>query len=222
MRQSSGLLQLTLSVYMPLTNLHVVLGDPDQAWEAYAVAKGMLSPPVDKFLAFSAANIQASENDIDAAYASLQEARDVMNQFQLKTLEAPAQIVEALINEAEGNFAAMAEHYLKAIERINHSVVDAELQTEVPQLYAEAARAQVEIGSLAEAERSIEAGFRLDPSEPILWVARAHLQRARDMPQMALASVNYALAIWKDADEAYIYAKRARDLAAELRSESDS
>ena len=218
MRQSSGLLELTFDVYTPLIDLYVALNDIDAAWEAFAVAKGMLSPPVDKFLAFSAANIQAAENDIDAAYASLREARGVMDQFQLKYLEIPAQVVEALINEAKGDFAAMAKHYLKAIERINHSVVDAAAHIEVPRLYAEAARAQIEIGSLADAERSIEAGFRLDPSEPILWVARAHLQRARNMPQMALASVNYALAIWKDADETYINAKRARDLAAELKS----
>ena len=220
MRQSSGLLELTLSVYTPLIDLYVALGDIDAAWEAHAVAKGMLSPPVDKFLAFSAANIQASENDIETAYASLQEARDVMEQFQLKTLEVPAQIVEALINEAEGDFAEMAEHYIKAIEQIAHSVVADDLRVAVPQIYAEVARAQIEIGSIAEAERSIDAGFRLDPSEPTLWVAKAQLQRARDMPQMALASVNYALAIWKDADESYINAKRARDLAAELKSKS--
>ncbi len=36
------------------------------------------------------------------------------------------------------------------------------------------------------------------------------------MPQLALASVNYALAIWKDADEDYVMAQKARALAAEL------
>jgi hypothetical protein len=38
------------------------------------------------------------------------------------------------------------------------------------------------------------------------------------MPQMALASVNYALAIWQDADEDYEQVIRARALADELRS----
>ena len=57
------------------------------------------------------------------------------------------------------------------------------------------------------AEDSIEAGFQLDPSEPWLWVEKARLQQARDMPQLALASVNYALAIWKDADEEYRHAE---------------
>ena len=181
---------------------------------------GMLNPPLDKFLAFSMANIQASEKNIDAAYASLQEAREVVEQFQLKTLEIQVQMVHAIISEAEGDFAAMAEHFLKAIERINHSVVAAEVQTAVPKLYSEIARAQIEIGSLGAAEKSIEAGFRLDPSEPMLWVAKARLQQARNMPRMALASVNYALAIWKDADEDYVQAKIAWTLAAELQSKS--
>ena len=37
--------------------------------------------------------------------------------------------------------------------------------------------------------------------------------------QMALASVNYALAIWKDADEDYVMLKRAQALAAEIQSQ---
>ena len=128
-------------------------------------------------------------------------------------------MVHAIISEAEGDFAAMAEHYLNAIERIEHSVVAAGLQVAVPQIYSEVANAQIEIDNLGAAERSIAAGFRLDPSEPALWLAKARLQQARNMPQLALASVNYALAIWKDADEDYVTAKKARALAAELQSE---
>jgi hypothetical protein len=80
-------------------------------------------------------------------------------------------------------------------------------------------RAQIRIEDLVAAERSIEAGFRLDPSEPMLWVEKARLQQAKNMPQLALASVNYALAIWKDADEDYVMLKRAQTLAAELQSQ---
>ena len=74
-------------------------------------------------------------------------------------------------------------------------------------------------GNLDAAEKSIEAGFHLDPSEPMLWVEKGRLQQARNMPQLALASVNYALAIWKDADENYVMLKRALALAAELQSQ---
>ena len=194
------------------------MDDLEAAWEALTTAKDLLTPPVDKFLGFSTAAIQAVEKDIDAAYVSLQQAREVVEQFQLKHLEVQLHMVEAIINEAEGNFLAMADHYQKTIERIDQSVVGTEVHIALPQLYSEVAKAQIKNGDLGAAERSIEAGSSLDPSEPMLWVARARLQQARNMPQLALASVNYALAIWKDADEDYVMAKKARALAAELMS----
>lgn len=94
-----------------------------------------------------------------------------------------------------------------------------ELQIAVPQLYAEVAKAQINANDMDAAEKSIETGFHIDPSEPTLWVAEARLLRARDMTPLALASVNYALAIWKDADEDDMLAKKARVLAAELQSD---
>ncbi len=214
--QSSGLLDLTLSVYTPLIDLYVALDDLEAARDALTTAKSMLTPPTDKFMGFSAASIYASEKDFDAANASLQQALEVTEQFQLKFLYIQFHMVEAIIGEVGGDFVAMAKHYLEAIDMIEHSVVAGDLYLVVPQLYAEVARAQVEMGDLVAAGQSIGAGFLLDPSEPNLWVAQALLQQGRNMPQLALASVNYALAIWHDADEDYVAVSRARTLAAEL------
>ncbi len=218
--QSQGLLNITLSVYTPLIDLYLMLNDLDSARGALTTAQGLLNPPVDKFLSFSAASIQAKEKDIDAAYASLEDAREVMEQFQLKTLEVPARLVQALISEAEGDYVAVADNYLQAIEKIEHTVGSAELQAALPQIFSELANAQIKTDQLDAAEKSINAGFLLDQSEPTLWVAKARFQQVRNMPQMALASVNYALAIWKDADENYVMLKKARVLAAELQSTS--
>jgi Tfp pilus assembly protein PilF len=85
-------------------------------------------------------------------------------------------------------------------------------------MYAEIATAQIKTGNLHTAAQSIEAGSVLDASEPTLWVVRAQLQQAQGMPQLALASVNYALAIWKDADADYVLANEARALAEELQN----
>ena len=218
--QSSGLLDLTLSVYTPLIDLYIALDDLESAREALATAESLLTPPLNKFLGFSAASIHANEKNIEAANASLQQAREVIAQFQLKFLNIQVSMVEALIAEAEEDFAAVAQHYLKAIKLIEQSVVSSNLYLLLPQIYSELAQAQIETGHLDAAEESIGAGFLLDPSEPSLWVSQAHLQKERGMPQLALASVNYALAIWSDADEAYVAAKEARDLAAELQSQS--
>jgi Flp pilus assembly protein TadD len=219
LRQSQGLLELTLSIYTPLINYYVLLDDYESARSALETARGMLAPPLDKFLEFNAAIIHARENDIDAARVSLEQAREVMNQFQLNYLEAQVNLVEAAIDEAQGEYAAMADHYMKAIELTNQSVVVDDNQNNLSQIYAQMAKAQIMSGDLNAAEKSIEAGFRLDPSEPVLWVDKARLQKARNMPQLALASVSYALAIWKDADEHYVLAREARELAAELQSQ---
>jgi len=219
LRQSQGLLELTLSIYTPLIEFYVLLDDYDSARQALNTATEMLAPPADKFLAFHAAIILAKENDIDAAYASLQRAREVMNQFQLKYLESLAQMVEAIINEAKGDYVAAADHYKMTIAQINQSVFASDSEIGVSQIYARLAMNQIRIGDLNAAEKSIGAGFRLDPSEPMLWVEKARLQQARNMPQLALASVSYALAIWKVADDNYVMAIGARELAAELQSQ---
>jgi tetratricopeptide (TPR) repeat protein/TolB-like protein len=219
LRQSQGQLGVTLSIYTPLIDFYVLLEDFVSAHEALATATAMLTPPMDSFLGFSAAMIHARENDIEKAYLSLQQAKGVMEQFQLKYLDIQVHTVEAIISEAKGDRASVADHCMKAIEQINQAVVGNSLQFGLTLIYAMAARAQTKIGDLVAAEKSIESGFRLDPSEPLLWVEKARLQQARNMPQMALASVNYALAIWKDADEDYIMLKRAQKLAAELQSQ---
>lgn len=216
LQKSQGLLEITLSIYGPLIDLYVMLEDFEAAHTALDTATGMLAPPADKFMAFNAAEIYARENNIDAAEASLQQARDVMEQFQVKHLGAQLHLVEAIISDSKGDYAAMADHGMKAIEELQQTAVGNSVQFGLPQLFAQTARAQTRSGDLSAAEKSIEAGFHLDPAEPMLWVEKARLLQAKNMPQLALASVNYALAIWKDADEDYVVLKRARALAEEL------
>ena len=102
------------------------------------------------------------------------------------------------------------------MDKKEHSVLAGQLSIAVPQVYAETATGQVRSGQLDAAEQSLTTGFRLDPSEPLLWLAKARLQQARDMPRLALASVNYALAIWQDADTHYIFYQKALALAEEI------
>jgi len=217
--KSQGLLEVTLSIYVPLIEYYVLLGDFEAAHAALDTATAALTPPADKFMAFSAAVIHARENDFVAAEAALEQAREVMEQFQLAYLGAQVQLVEAIISEAKGDYLAVADHGLKTIEQLKGTAIGNSVQFGLPQIYAQVARAQTRIGDLSAAGKSIETGFELDPSEPWLWVEKARLQQAQNMPQMALASVNYALAIWKDADEDFVVLKRAKALAAELLTE---
>lgn len=219
MLKSQGLLDVTLSIYVPLIEYYVLLGDFKAAHAALDTATGQLTPPADKFMAFSAAVIHAREHDFVAAEAAVEQAREVMEQFQLAYLGAQIELIQAIISEAKGDYAAVAVHTLKTIEQLEQTAIGNSVQFGLPQIYAQIARANTRLGDLDKAEDAIEDGFQIDPSEPWLWVEKARLQQARDMPQLALASVNYALAIWKDADEEFVMLKRARALAADLQSQ---
>ena len=131
-------------------------------------------------------------------------------------MEFQVAITRSRIAGEREDHVGMADFYLEALDTIEHSVIADQLHVAVPRIYAGLAIAQVRSNQLDAAERSLASGFKLDSSEPTLWLVKARLQQAQDMPQLALASVNYALAIWKDADDDYIMAGRAKALAAEL------
>jgi len=216
LRQSEPPFAVALSIYSPLVSYYLDMDDTRAARNALETAQTMVAAPLDQFLAFSEAMIQAREEDFSAADASVERGINVIEMFQLKITEFQVPLTRARIAKHRGDFVAMADYYLEALKMIEHSVIANELQIAVPRIYAEAATAQAWSGQLGAAERSLAAGFKLDPSEPTLWLARARLQQAQNMPQLALASVNYALAIWKDADVGYVMADRAKLLAAEL------
>ena len=67
----------------------------------------------------------------------------------------------------------------------------------------------VRAGELKKAQQILDDAFLRDGFEPSLWVARAMLQKANGMDQLAAASINYALAIWSEADPEYRPYRRA-------------
>ena len=216
LRQSQPPFAVAISIYEPLIGYYLDIADTSAARGALEAALGMLQAPMDQFLAFSEAMIQAREKDFAAADASVERGIVVIEMFKLKVMEFQVAITRGGIAYERADYVAMAEFFLEALDTIENSVIASELQVAVPRIYAGLAIAQVRNNQLEAAERSLASGFRLDSSEPTLWLVKARLQQAQNMPQLALASVNYALAIWKDADDDYIAAGRAKALAAEL------
>ena len=171
---------------------------------------------MDKFLGFSEARILANKGDIAGANAAVESAVEVIELLNLQIMQFQVPVARGWISKHEGDYSAMAEYYSESVNLIEKSVLAGELSAAVPRIYAEAATGQVWSGQLAAAAQSIVEGFRLDPSEPLLWLAQARLQQARDMPRLALASANYALAIWQDADAEYNKYQEALSLAEDI------
>jgi len=74
----------------------------------------------------------------------------------------------------------------------------------------------VKAGELDVAQSVLDYAFKRDGAEPGLWMARALLQDANGSPHMALASINYALAIWSDADPEFVDYQEALVLREQL------
>jgi tetratricopeptide (TPR) repeat protein len=205
------------TTYIQMVRAHNSLGDPDAAQEVLDIALGMVAPPMDQFFAFSEAGILIERGDYDGAEAAIQRGAEMLEQFKLEDFKFLVEMIGGFIQRKRGDYPGSSAGFGAARERINHSVLGgSDFYRELPALNAELAHSLVLGGDLDQAEKALAEGFRLDPSEPRLWVNKARFQFASGLPQLAQASVNYALAIWKDADPDYREYTHARNLAQEI------
>jgi len=215
--QSVAPYEVALATYVPMANLFVELGDTPRARAALETARETIQPPLDQFLAFSMANILIEEGDLDAAEAELVKGEAVIEQFKLEDVRTNVDMLRAQIRSERKDYAGAAALFQSAQARIERSVIAGnDVYTMLPSLYALIARALIQAGEPERAEAALEEGFELDPTNPHLWMERARYQQATDAPALAQASVNFALAVWKDADPDYRYYVQAKELAAEL------
>jgi tetratricopeptide (TPR) repeat protein len=209
---------ITMEVYQPMIRAHNSLGDPDRAQEILDIAQGMVAPPLDKFLAFCEADILIQREDYDGAEAAVQRGAEVIEQFKFEDLKFLIHMLDGYIKRERGDYPGSSAAFRAALDRINHSVFgSSDLYRELPFFNTELAHSLVLGGELDQAEKAIAEGFRLDPSQPLLWVSKARFQFASGQPRLAQASVNYALAIWKDADPEYFQLTEALSLEQEIR-----
>jgi tetratricopeptide (TPR) repeat protein len=130
-------------------------------------------------------------------------------------------MAEAEIAKARGEYSEAGRLYGETMEKANRSVMAGGLQDNQSTIFGASARAHVRAGELDIAQGVIDQAFKRDGAEPGLWLARAMLQEANGAKHMALASVNYALAIWSEADPDYIHMREALDLQQRLEAAPD-
>lgn len=219
MEQFQPPFQVALAIYQPMIRAYNAVGDPDRAQWVLEIAQGKVAPPLDKFLAFSEADILFQREDYEGVEAAIQRGAEIIEQFKLEDLKFLVDLLHGFIERERGQFPESAGAFRATLERINRSVIaGSELHQEVPRISAELAHSLVLAGELDQAEKALNEGFRLDPSEPLLWLNKARYQLAMGQPELAQASVSYALAIWKDADPEFRELKNARELEQEILS----
>ena len=124
---------ITMEVYQPMIRAHNSLGDPDRAQEILDIAQGMVAPPLDKFLAFSEADILIQQEDYDGAEAAVQRGAEVIEQFKFEDLKFLIDMLDGYIKRERGDYPGSSAAFRAALDRINHSVFGgSDLYRELP------------------------------------------------------------------------------------------
>ena len=215
-RQAQSPVEQVFGYNFPMIQFYVRLGRLDHAESLLLNAKQAVQPPLNQFLAFSEVMVFARKGDIERATSALESAADVIEHFKADFLAFMLSLSEAEIAIAREEFSEAGRLYEDAIVKANRSVFAAGLQEEQSIIFAARASAHVKAGEFDQAQRVLDHAFKRDGAEPDLWVARAMLQEAGGALHMAMASVNYALAIWADADEDYVSYREALELKQRL------
>lgn len=215
-RQSIRPLKQIIAYSVPVVEYSLMLGDIGLAEETLRTGQSMLQPPMDQFLSFSEAGILARKGEYQASRAALERGKEAIELFKADYLVFQVSLAAGLIAAEQENWVQAARHFEKAIHEAERSILGSELHMKMSVMYGACAEMHVRAGELDLAQEVLDSVSRRDSSEPRLWFARSLLQQARGNPQMALASVNYALAIWIDADPEYLEYQAAVELRDEL------
>ena len=129
--------------------------------------------------------------------------------------------MSAEIAAEKGDYSTAGRLYQEAIELAERAAVANLEDSDMAQLYGICAQMHVQAGEPEVAQSVLEYAFERDAAEPLLWVAQAMLQEMNGSRHMALASVNYALAIWADADADYVEYQEALALRDRLEESLD-
>jgi len=209
-------LSVALATYAPMAEAYLELNDLEGATGALDTARAAIAPPLDQFLAFSEAALDLQRGDFDQAEADIERGQQILRQFNFDGLQFQVDMLHARSLELQESYREAAEAQADALQRFKRSIVGLEDYQALPVIYARLAKLQIEASMLDQAEQTLAEGFLLDPNLPQLWLQKARHQLARGMIPLAAASVQYALAIWADADPECRHYSEARALAKEI------
>ena len=202
-RQVLAPVEQVFSYYVPVAQFNIMLDRLDNAEAMLGEAHEAISAPLDQFLSFIEAVLRARQHRFEQAEAALVVGVEAIERFKADYLSFQIFLASAEIVREKGNYAAAADHYQDALLGALRSPVDIGMSNGISMLFGACAQMHVRAGETELAATVLDRAFERDAGEPSLWVARAMLQEVNGNPRMALASVNYALAIWAEADPEY-------------------
>ena len=211
-RQVMSPVEQVFSYTVPVIQFNLLLDRTEIAEEVLAAAREAIQPPINQFLSFMEAVLRARTGEFERAELAVGEGRAVIERFKADYLSFQIPLVSAEIAAAREDYSAAARLYQEAIDRLQRAAIVVPQVSGMASFYGACAKMHVRAGELDFAQSVLDDGFKRDAAEPTLWVGQAMLQEVNGAPHMALASVNYALAIWADADPDYVEYRETLEL----------
>ncbi len=220
-RQVMSPVEQVFTHIVPVIQFNVSLDRLDVAEQALEAALEAIQPPISQFLSFMEALLRARTGEFERAESAVDEGIEAIERFKADYLAFQIPLVSAEIAAEKGDYSTAGRLYQEAIELAERAAVANLEDSDMAQLYGICAQMHVQAGEPEVAQSVLEYAFERDAAEPLLWVAQAMLQEMNGSRHMALASVNYALAIWADADADYVEYQEALALRDRLEESLD-
>lgn len=215
-QQFNAPLDILFEVEMQILSYLSTLADFEAADALLAASEAQLQPPLNEFMQIGHAFVNLIKGNFDAGQQAIVRSEAILEQFGLEHVRFQTDYARGLMAEMQHDYSNSAEFYQQAIDRIQSSIVINDLSIMVVELYSGLARVEILSGDMDGAQAALESGFQMDSARAELWAERARLQWQQQQPELARASMNYALAIWNKADPEYYAYGKALMLAAEM------
>lgn len=182
------------------------IGQEQQAIFLFTALKQQLQPPFDVLASLGELSLAVELKDADRAQAALDKAEAAVKQTQME-------ILRGNLVEAQGDIAELHEQWQKAHEAFQSFK---KMTPDNNMINVKIGRCLRHLGQLDAAETAVRETLRLLPFYPPAYKELSYIQEARGDNKAAIASINKALEIWKDADPEFKPVNEIRTRLAEL------
>lgn len=206
---------VALTIHAAMMELALSRHDGALAESVVAEAHTLLpDPPMNGFLEPMSAIIDAFNGNPDQAREHLARFETLLTQMKYEGMNFQIPLISGEIAFLEGDFAAAAPLIQAAIEQMDSSFVAGQINAYAkPLLLAHLAALQAHADLLESAQLTLDQGYALDPTHPMLWLAEATLEDRRGNTARARELANRVLSALAEADPDLTSLAEARAIA---------
>lgn len=199
--QSPMQAHLGLSMTLPMVSM---VGRPEAALQRLHEVKDLVPDPYTDLVGVGEAWILADLGQVAEARIALAKAETIVESLKFETFRASIDLVEGLIDEADGDLDLALAHYREARDKA--------VRIE-PWYRLRLAHALGQVGLDDEAKVVLEEGLKVEPNHPDMQLEMAQQWHRRGNLAKAQQHLDVAMAAWIEADPEYGPAIEARALA---------